>query len=68
MLIHKAGKEACPAQMADTRAELVPQPEQLQKTIALFEQSAFGLPLSSRELGLPIPPAEEIANENFSHW
>lgn len=68
MLIQKAGKEACLAQMADTRDEMVPQLEHLQKTIALFEQSAFGLTFSSPELGLPVPPSAEIENENFNHW
>ncbi|NVK47386.1 MAG: type IV pili methyl-accepting chemotaxis transducer N-terminal domain-containing protein [Rhodobacteraceae bacterium] len=68
MLIQKAGKEACLAQMAGTLDEMTPQLEQLQKTIALFEQSAFGLAFSSRALDLPAPPSAEIENANFNHW
>lgn len=68
MLIQKAGKEACLAQLADTHHEMAPHLEQLQKTITMFEKSAFGLAFSSRELGLPAPPTVEIETENFNHW
>lgn len=68
MLIQKSGKEACLAQLADTHHEMAPHLEQLQKTITMFEKSAFGLAFSSRELGLPAPPTVEIETENFNHW
>ncbi|WP_460274246.1 type IV pili methyl-accepting chemotaxis transducer N-terminal domain-containing protein [Celeribacter sp. ULVN23_4] len=68
MLIQKAGKEVCLLHMADGTPEAERQIEHMQQTLTLFEDSAFGLTFSSPTLGLPPPPTEDIAVDNFQHW
>lgn len=67
MLLQKAAKEACQAELA-RRSNGTVNPFALASTTQQFEATAFGLAFGSVALDLPPPPTEEIEGDAAMNW